>query len=215
MEDPRAEPKVLAWEEDNIGAKNRHILNPGQVTQHTSVDYSMGLPVRAGASATYHNNNHAYSNGGAKHTLPRWAGKWSITWVRLPAISLILPNSGELSQAAKSSGRDTGDTLTGHSFRMKLRSPQSCSSPRSAKAWKRPLRLAGPTLAPPRHPITPDHHHPPGSHALLGSGRTLLPTPSSWLVSSHVRLVMHGHDLFMSMFAARGNEFHVRPTTLC
>lgn len=27
MEDPRAEPKVLAWEEDNIGTKNRYILN--------------------------------------------------------------------------------------------------------------------------------------------------------------------------------------------
>ncbi|RAK88512.1 hypothetical protein BO79DRAFT_255175 [Aspergillus costaricaensis CBS 115574] len=40
----------------------------------------MGLPVRAGASATYHNNNHAYGDGGAKHTLPRRAGKWSITW---------------------------------------------------------------------------------------------------------------------------------------
>lgn len=37
MEDPRAEPKVLAWEEDNIGAKNRYISNPGQVTQHTSI----------------------------------------------------------------------------------------------------------------------------------------------------------------------------------
>ncbi|GKZ25512.1 hypothetical protein AbraIFM66951_001053 [Aspergillus brasiliensis] len=120
MEDPRAERKVLAWEGDEyIGAKNSYTTNHGyhfgralpQPTTTTTIEITKSL-LRG-------------RDGTAKRTLPPSGGK-----VEHQSVfhNLILADSGEPSQAAKSSGRDVGETLTGHASIMKLRSPQSCAS---------------------------------------------------------------------------------------